>query len=395
MNTAIAPAVAANASPPEPSPDQVAVISAVRTWLDRGARTQQVLSFGGYAGTGKTTVVALLARQCPSPVAFVAFTGKATCAGCNPPPPKPRVSPCPTCGDARFTRRTALDRDYKLIIVDEASMVSDDLLEHLKSFGVPILAVGDHGQLPPVRGQGSLMVRPDLRLERIHRQAAGNPIIALSARVRETGAVDEGLADGARFTVVPARGLAKLVGDRFTRARLDALDGSILSTGLISPTNKLRCSLNSMAREALGTAGEPPARGEVVICLKNTPPVYNGMRALLTSGSCPVPRTRKVSADLRFVEDGLEESGVEMFEEQFLAERTFDQDALRALGTTYARAGDLYDFGYAMTAHKAQGSQFAEAVVVLDYLGWMQPGDRARWIYTAVTRAADRLVVVR
>ena len=63
-------------------------------------------------------------------------------------------------------------------------MISDNMFRTLQARGVPILAVGDHGQLPPVRDSGTLMKIPTLRPEQIHRQAEGSPIVALSRRVQ-------------------------------------------------------------------------------------------------------------------------------------------------------------------------------------------------------------------
>ena len=468
--------VAANPIQHDPSPDQAEVISAVMSWINRGAKTKQVLTFGGYAGTGKTFVVSLLAKQLPAPLAFCAYTGKASsvlarklgeagiattskpvrsaypggpkpfepkpycgtihglvkrlcdvcmreeeyahtygsecreaskapedaeviegvdkCLGCFPPPPKPLLNPCPRCHNERYLRRDRLDRDYSLIVVDEASMVSDEMLGDLKSFGVPILAVGDHGQLPPVgENKSTLMVRPDIRLEKIHRQSADNPIILLSARVRETGEIDTKLVDGDRFQIASLRELNKLVASRFTAEKFEAGDGSILHTGLIVATNRLRIGLNDQARISIGTKKGPPKKGEVVICLKNQAPIYNGMRAMLTADSFEASEN-KIAADMNFVEDNITTTATSMFLPQFNEEKTLDVDALRALGTTYSRAGGLFDFGYSMTCHKAQGSQFPEAIVVADNLGWLKE-NRARWIYTAVTRAAQRLVIVR
>jgi len=84
-----------------------------------------------------------------------------------------------------WKRRAFLD--YDMIIVDEASMVDEKLWNDLLAFGKRVVAVGDHGQLPPVQGQFSLMRSPDLTLTRIHRQAARNPILRFSEAVRNTG----------------------------------------------------------------------------------------------------------------------------------------------------------------------------------------------------------------
>jgi exodeoxyribonuclease-5 len=306
------------------------------------------------------------------------------------------ITPCDVCRNKRSVRRDRLDRPYALIIGDEASMISDDMLADLTSFGVPLLAVGDHGQLPPVgENKSTLMLRPDIKLEKIHRQAADNPIILMSARIRETGEIDDSLIDGDAIQVTSLSKLNRLVAERFTPDRLASQDGSIMGTGFIVSTNKLRVGLNEQARISMKTKGALPKKGEVVICLKNQAPVYNGMRAMLTSDAYgDTDNENKILADLDFVEDKLTTAATSMFVPQFNNLETFKPETLADIGMTYARAGGLFDFGYVMTCHKAQGSQFPEAIVVLDNLGWLRE-NRARWIYTSITRAASRLVLVR
>ena len=191
---------------------------------------------GGFAGVGKSSLLRRLLKVPPgpfniSPVAYCCYTGRASSVLSSPGSSRPHVSrrqvercgagkaltgrfknlfysasspeaDMPYCGTIHrllyrpvihdkteelkrgWVKRDELDRKYKLIIVDEASMVSDDLLRDLQFHGAPILAVGDHGQLPPVMASGDLMQKPMLRLEKIHRQAEGSPIIRLAHWVR-------------------------------------------------------------------------------------------------------------------------------------------------------------------------------------------------------------------
>jgi exodeoxyribonuclease-5 len=476
------------------SADQHEAYSAIRTWLASGTATKRTLTLGGYAGSGKSTVVSVLAHELPSPLAFCAFTGKAAsvlgrklaasgistvarvariaarpldgsprppesrpycgtihglvyrlcdqcmveeehdhtmggmcrevrsceseegrdarveaaeaqgaspCLACDPPPLVKREGPCTRCGGARYLKRERLDRSYRIIVVDEASMVDDEVLKDLLHYGVPILAVGDHGQLPPVRGVGSLMKSPDLRLEKIHRQAAGNPIIALSARIRETGDIDDRLEDGEHFEILAARKSAGWIERVFPASRLQ-LDPrtpeGIMGTVCVSWTNRMRCALNEQVRAALGTGTTPPRAGEVLICLRNNAPVYNGMRGILEGDVVEAgdQKARKWKGSVNFIEDRQRAENILMCDAQFLAEKTIDYEAACAMGVSMAKLGHLYDFGYALTCHKMQGSQAHEvAVFVEGGLSRIPRPDRTRWLYTAVTRAAHRLVVIR
>jgi exodeoxyribonuclease-5 len=476
------------------SPDQHSAYSAIMTWMRQGTQTKQVLTLGGYAGTGKSALVSVVAHEMPSPLAFAAFTGKAAsvlgrklaasgiatvnriayvrdplsggrvfeprpycgtlhglvyrpcdacmvekeyphtygeecvadmddaveiddgngepvhvapvngkCLGCDPPPPVKRDGPCTRCAGNRYLRRERLDRQYRLIVIDEASMVSDDMLTALRSYGIPILAVGDHGQLPPVKGTGSLMRAPDIRLEKIHRQAAGNPIIALSARIRETGEIDDALEDGEAFTILAQRNLDAWVAKRFPQARLDVdptTAQGIMGTVLVSWTNRLRVGLNRDVRDVLGLAETAPQRGEALICLKNAAPIYNGMRGVLRADAVRAGdgggKAPKWKATVDFTEDNQVAENILMSEHQFFEEKTIDYDKALSLGVSMAQLGALYDFGYALTCHKMQGSQAAEVGVVVEGgMARMPREDRIRWLYTAVTRAAERLTVIR
>ena len=86
-----------------------------------------------------------------------------------------------------------------LVIVDECSMVDEELGQDLMSFGTPILVLGDPGQLPPVSGGGFFTDHePDVLLTEIHRQARDNPIVDLAMQVREGREIFYGDWDRAR-----------------------------------------------------------------------------------------------------------------------------------------------------------------------------------------------------
>lgn len=324
---------------------------------------------------------------------------------------------CGVCDDKGWLRRDVLDRPYSLIIVDEASMVDDAMLADLKSYQIPILAVGDHGQLPPVRGVGSLMRAPDLRLEKIHRQAEGNPIILLSKIIRETGSLPDnwrGLDDAAgdeRVVFATMRQLPQLLESRYegaAAARLRAM-------GLVCATNRRRVGLNVSVRRILGmarTGRELPRKGEHVVCLRNMKglnggaPIYNGMRGVCASDLVAKPVVAGMNrapdmvltGQIGFPDDEIEPREFDVLRPQFGREKTYqDPDELtRETGFhSFAAAGSLFDFGYAMTCHKMQGSQAEDLVVVAERMGPMSAEDWTRWLYTSCTRAAERLIVVR
>lgn len=487
------------------SPDQRAAYNSVTRWVSSGERN--VLTLGGYAGSGKSTLVSLIASQVNLP-AFVAYTGKATsvlrrklkAAGTQTVGVQPRQDgmpsldsrpfcgtihsliyrpceclepktveldkPCPDktcdaelswhaeenkavcakghrpnmtakafellkrrtkfvyaqrgsdgrcklCNGKEWLRRETLDRRYGLIIIDEASMVDDIMLRDLREFGVPILAVGDHGQLPPVGGVGSLMKAPHLRLEKIHRQAEGNPIIALSKIIRETGRLPETM-EGDAVTFAQMRLSESIIERRYENASPERL----LEMGLACYTNRRRLGLNTAVRRVLGnarTGRELPRKGEHVVCLRNMKtrdggiPVFNGMRGVLTSDALPKKNRNYQGEEIgesethlvgtvSFTEDGVEEREFEMLRAQFGREKTFSSPEELAKETgihSFSSAGALFDFGFAMTVHKMQGSQYKDLLVVAERPGPVSHEEYARWLYTAVTRASEKLTVLR
>jgi len=433
------------------SPDQLEVYQAMLSWAEGGrsgltrlAREStgaSILTVGGYAGTGKTTLLSVFAKSTKLLVAYVSYTGRASsilrrklsAAGVKTTTLLRRsdedaetggdgfyddnlgeASGPPLCSTIHrllyrpvidpkteelrgWVKRNKLDRRYDLVVVDEASMVGDDILEDIKSHGVPVMAVGDHGQLPPVRSSGDLMKRPNLRLEKIHRQAEGNPIIALSRHIREGGY----LSDFEETNTNAVRFMSKSsIGSLLAKAYAEA--SSPLDVGVLCWTNKMRVRLNAIARGAAGRKG-PPKKGEPVICLKNRPPAYNGMRGVLTEDATvddpKGPSPWILFATIEFPEDGITPVNYELCAPQFMRETTFASvEELNQRGIpihAMSAAGDFYDFGYAMTVHKSQGSQFANGFVFFDRPERPQEEDYRRWAYTAVTRASERLTVVR
>ncbi len=416
------------------SPDQRQVYESVLDWTRGGTG---MLTLGGYAGTGKSTLLGLLAAETRLKVAYVCFTGRASsilgrklrAAGVENTnrsqtdderkiggrwghlfysPFDPEAEQ-PFCGTIHrliyrplidmeteelygWEKREELDRAYDLIVIDEASMVDTRIIEDIQQHGVRILAVGDHGQLPPVMGNGSLMANPILRLEKIHRQAEGSPIIRLSRVIREEQRMDRSLADGHRLMFGNALHVRRVFGETVASPRLE--------TAFLCWRNATRVHTNRTVREYLGFNGKPPQPGEPVICLRNYPPVYNGMRGLVTE-EATVPDEKKwwrMRASIAFPDEGIEPVEYNVCRDQFHRSETFKSiEELGAKGIdvdSMSEAGRLFDFGYALTVHKSQGSQFQHAVVIVDWRSNYADEQTRRLAYTAVTRAAERLTVL-
>lgn len=282
-----------------------------------------------------------------------------------------------------WQRTDSLEAD--LIIVDEASMVSREIWQNLLSFHIPILAVGDHGQLPPVQGNFNLMEDPDLKLEKIHRQAKDNPIIRLSQKVREEEEIPYG-------TFGPVRKLHKE--DLETRSEVeDILRNHSQDLLVLVGKNKSRVQLNQEIRRLLGRETANPQVNDRVICLKNNSRqgVYNGMLGNITSLSKiskPDGKNYWYQTEIE-MDEGFLFSG-EILRQQFGAETTIKQ----VDGLMYKEIGNLFDFGYVITVHKAQGSQAPKVLLFEERFSSMTDEEWQRWLYTGVTRAEEELIIV-
>ncbi|MEJ0093462.1 MAG: AAA family ATPase [Methylocella sp.] len=359
------------------SPQQEGALAAVAAWLKRGE--PQVFRLFGYAGVGKTTLARQLAEDTEGEVAFAAFTGKAAL-----------VLRSKGCKDARtihslIYRPREVDAEEptfvlneesnvakaSLVIIDECSMVDAELGRDLLSFGKPVLVLGDPAQLPPVRGGGFFTeAEPDVMLTEVHRQAADNPIIQMSMLVREGGRLHLGAYGESR--VIERRDIDS--------AAVTASDQVLV--GL----NRTRRSYNKRMRELFGHESEFPEAGDKLVCLKNdkTKGLLNGgIWMVKTTGT-----TRKKKLALNVVpEDDPTRKPLRI---GVLPE--FFQGGEESLLPKARRESDEFDYGYALTVHKAQGSQW-NSVVLFDESGAFRE-HRNRWLYTGITRAAQRLTVV-
>lgn len=423
------------------SVDQTAVYDVIIDWSTGNAGTRgELLTVGGLAGTGKTSLLSVFAGQTKLLVAYVAYTGRAASnlsrkfaalgiastaktmlpqdgsehrASAVAYPASSPESRLPFVGTIHrllyrpiidpkteelrgWAKREVLDRSYDLLVVDEASMVGDDVLQDLQAHGVPILAVGNHGQLPPVKSAGGMMRDPLLRLEKIHRQALGSPIIRLAHHIR-TG---ERLSSFKDWNDDVRLGAKQQVEATLEEAyeRATAFNGGLGDLAVISWTNRMRIKLNATARRVTGRKG-PPRAGEQIICLKNSPPIFNGMRGILERDAQPGQKPWNLLLDAYFPDEGLPSTHLFTNAAQFNRERPFQSvEELQEVGIdvqTMSMAGMLFDFGYCLTAHKAQGSGFKEVIVYIDRPEEPSSDDYRRWAYTAVSRSVERLTVLR
>ena len=364
------------------TPHQDKALGAVAAWLKERpgeGSTPQVFRLFGYAGTGKTTLARAIAEGVDGRVQFAAFTGKAALVmrgkGCVNAQTihsliyRPRDSGAETPTFELYDDSPA--SRAKLIVIDECSMVDAELGRDLLTFGKPILVLGDPAQLPPIQGGGFFTeAEPDAMLTEVHRQAEDDPIVRISMQARA----------GERLTL-GTFGESQVV-------RRDELDPArvINADQVLVGRNATRRSYNVRMRERRGFTEPMPIAGDKLVCLRN-----NRKKGLFNGGLWIVKerKSRKTGAlRLRLASD--EETGgrdvkVSVRPECFSGE-------IETLEWMLRKRHDEFDFGYVLTVHKSQGSQWDDVVLFDESFAF--PEHRARWLYTGITRAAKRLTVV-
>jgi exodeoxyribonuclease-5 len=367
------------------SPHQDAALKAVARWLAArpgSGGSPQVFRLFGYAGTGKTTLARHIAANAEGRVMFAAFTGKAALVmrqkGCHGASTIHRLIYKPPDTEAEKPSfelwHGGPASKAKLIVIDECSMVDEELGRDLLSFGVPVLVLGDPAQLPPVQGGGFFTAaEPDVMLHEVHRQAQDDPIVRLSMQIR----AGERLRPG-------TYGLTQVV-------RRNALDPQrvLAADQLLVGRNVTRRAYNARMRQRRGLEDALPVAGDKLVCLRN-----NRQKGLFNGGLWTVVHRRKRKKSevlaMRLAPDedlGGEDEGVKVS----VRPECFT-GGVEELPWPTRKRYDEFDYGYALTVHKAQGSQWDDVVLFDESFAF--PESRDRWLYTGVTRAAKRLTVV-
>jgi ATP-dependent exoDNAse (exonuclease V) alpha subunit len=364
---------------PEWSAQQDAALKAVSLWL-KDKTGPQVFRLFGWAGTGKSTLAQHLAQGVKS-VKYAAFTGKAAlvmrkhgCKGASTIHSLIYTLISEKEGEPRFAldpESEALEAD--LIVIDEVSMVDETLGKDLLSFGTKVLVLGDPFQLPPVQGAGFFTTQePDVMLTEIHRQAADNPIIRMSMDIREGGYLEYGRYG--ESVVIP-------------KADVDR-DAVLQADQVLVGRNKTRVDYNDRLRELKGLPRHEPVVGDRLVCLRNNPKkrFLNGQIWIATD-------VRKRSGDrYSFLLDPDDPTSKAKAQTRAVTHARYFSGEEDTLTWPERRQFDEFTFGYCLTVHKAQGSQW-DSVYLFDE-SFVFREDRRRWLYTGVTRASEKITVV-
>jgi len=381
----------------------------LKTCIEKYINGEKYCVISGYAGAGKSTLVKFIVQNLPGinpgeDVVYACYTGKAAQVLLKKGNknvltlhkllyesiPKP---------DGTFFRIPKATIDYKVVIVDEVSMAPKQLMELLFSHNVFIIALGDPFQLPPVdkNQDNGLLNNPDVFLDEIMRQALDSEIIRLSMQVRNKESFDYSV--GSDVIVMPKKDLNTGV--------LKWADQILVGT------NATRVAINNKMRDLMGR-GNKPENGDKVICLRNYwdrlatnyDPLVNGTIGYIdevyeTYNRVPGWAGNDIIKVLnaKFTSDSDADFGfLQMDEKQILTgERCLDFKKIYKLTSNWRTAHLVpmeFTYGYAITVHKSQGSEW-DNVCVLEESFPFDREEHARWLYTAITRASSKLVLVR
>ena len=367
----------------------------------------------GYAGTGKSTlvkfIIAALSNDGIDPdkdVVYTSFTGKATQVLQKK--GNKNVSTLHRLlyeyfprADGTFFRRPVLEIPYKIVIVDECSMVPKELLMQLSKYKVHIICLGDPGQLPPINKDedNHLLDYPHVFLDEIMRQEDQSEIIKLTMDIRAGKPLNH-----------------------YKGQEVQILDKEELTTGMlmwadqiICSTNATRVSLNNQMRSLLGR-GDAPEDGDKVICLRNywdvlsedMSPLVNGtigylknsynsflkIPAYITGGRLSQIPTTNANFE---VDDNITYFNNLIMDKKMIleGEPTLNYKENFKLSKNKKYIPPLsFTYGYAITCHKAQGSEWDNVLVIEEGFPFDKK-EHIQWLYTACTRAAKKLVIIR
>ena len=375
--------------------------------LNRFRNKEKYTIISGYAGSGKSTLVRFIIDALnisENDVCYATFTGKAAQVLLKKGNKNVltlhkllyRSIPKPNGG---FFHIPVEDIPYKVVVVDEVSMAPKELMTLLASYDVHIICLGDPFQLPPVdkEADNHILDRPHIFLNEIMRQAQESEIIRLTMDIREGK------------PIIFQHGKEVIIENKtsLTTGMLTWADQ------IICGTNAMRVGINNQMRDLLGRSGGPQDEDKV-ICLRNYwdifadngDPLVNGTIGYLKNSFesfVNIPyKFGGGSIDIIsgcFMSDSNANfENLDMDKNMIMTgERSIDWKTAYKIGRNPLFKGLIpleFTYGYAITCHKSQGSEWDKVLVIEESFPFERK-EHARWLYTACTRASEKLVLVR
>lgn len=373
--------------------------------IERYKNKEKFTVISGYAGSGKSTLIKFIIEALKideDKVCYATFTGKAAQVLLTK--GNKNVStlhhllyeayPLPN-GKFRFVPKKTID--YKVVIVDEVSMAPKSLMELLFKHNCYILCLGDPFQIQPIypNEDNHILDNPHIFLDEIMRQAQESEIIRLSMDIRNYKKID--FFEGEEVKVLPKEALVTGMYE--------------WADQIIVGTNKMRNSINDQVRELKGY-GAAPREGDKIICLRNYWEDISYQGSPLVNGTIGYI-SNVFDYDMRIPFKNVSENKIKTLVANFKSDFNenygsleIDYNMLVNNKKTLSQATEYqcykrglilpkdFAYGYAITCHKAQGSEY-EKVLAIEERFPFDKEEHARWLYTVVTRASSRLVLIR
>ena len=285
-----------------------------------------------------------------------------------------------------FRKREYLDPNIKLIVVDEAGMVPMSIAKDLMSYDIPILAVGDLHQLPPVGEPSGLLINGKIyHLTEIVRQAEGNPIIYLAHRAMLGLPIHNG-----------TYGNVLVINNDEMLPQMYGFSDIVLCT-----KNATRDAINGTIRNLAGFRTELPRYGERLICRKNnwqkvsddSIPLVNGLIGTVINQVDTLNGHDKEAFALNFIPDNSIAPFIGLRANyEYFASNYEHRNSMKNLNTKHD-IGEFFEYAYAITVHLSQGNEFSKGMYIENYIG--RPQMQNQLNYTAITRFKDAMIYVR
>lgn len=306
----------------------------------------------------------------------------------------------------RFVKRLFLEGQFKLIVIDEGSMVTQKMWEDLLSFGIRIVILSDQKQLPPV---GSKIIdpvlKPDVVLTEIMRQGKDSDILTAAMRASEGKLFKKELSkfNYQKIQHYKNKEVYFITHDQVNDRMLKQADIILCSK------NSTRQKINDYMRKINGFNSPLPQKGDKLLCKRNNweeilpsdsdISLINGLIGYVTD-HIDLETLEKGIFKMNFRPEFINDDEFRNIEVNYnLFSNTSVKNPKKTLTEEERKQlmnfgpGNKFEYGYAITTHSSQGSEFDNVILVYEWMGDIATMCKA--LYTAITRAKRRIFIIR